>query len=81
VSIVVPTFNEAGTLATLVEKIDHALVATVSDGYEIVLVDDGSTDESWAEMAAIARSNPRARAVRLRRNFGKAAAVPRTEKI
>ncbi|MDP6786453.1 MAG: glycosyltransferase family 2 protein [Rhodospirillales bacterium] len=75
VSIVVPTFNEAGTLATLVKKIDHALVDAVNGGYEIIFVDDGSTDESWAEMAAIARSNPRARALRLRRNFGKAAAL------
>jgi glycosyltransferase involved in cell wall biosynthesis len=75
VSVVVPAFNEAGTLATLVKKIDHALVDVVDGGYEIVLVDDGSTDESWAEMGAIARTNPRARAIRLRRNFGKAAAL------
>ncbi len=73
-SIVVPLFNEAESLAAL-----HAELADVAQaqGYEIeiLLVDDGSTDRSWLEICHLARQDPRVRGIRLRRNFGKAAAL------
>ena len=75
-SIVVPTFNEAETLTALVDKIGDVVAAAPALGeYEVILVDDGSTDESWTTMVAIAESRSQIRAVRLRRNFGKATAL------
>jgi glycosyltransferase involved in cell wall biosynthesis len=75
ISIVVPVYNEEGSLAAL-----HAeLAATLDDGRlgqaEFLFVDDGSRDGSWAVLSRLAASDPRVRAIRFRRNFGKAAAL------
>ncbi|MEQ8789766.1 MAG: glycosyltransferase [Pirellulaceae bacterium] len=73
-STVIPVYNEAESLTEL-----HAeLVKVASEqGYdlEIVLVDDGSTDESWRTICDLAERDPRVRGIRFRRNFGKAAAL------
>ena len=71
-SIVLPLCNERESLAEL-----HAELAFACDGLDVefVFVDDGSDDGSWDVLASLARSDPRVRAVRLRRNFGKAAAL------
>ena len=73
-SIVVPVYNEAESLKPL-----HAELIEVAgrEGYELqlVFVDDGSTDESWQIVHELASADPRVQAVRLRRNFGKAAAL------
>jgi dolichol-phosphate mannosyltransferase len=75
VSVLIPVKDEEETLATLVGEID-AMFATLPDvGYEVIFVDDGSTDTSWQVMTQLAVDNPRVRALRLRRNFGKAAAL------
>ena len=74
VSVVVPVFNEEESLAELTERICAATGAELVLA-EILFVDDGSTDGSWAEMRRLAAENPRVQAVRLRRNFGKAAAL------
>jgi glycosyltransferase involved in cell wall biosynthesis len=75
ISIVVPVYNEEGSLAAL-----HAeLAAMFDDGRlgqaEFLFVDDGSRDGSWAVLSKLAASDPRVRAIRFRRNFGKAAAL------
>ena len=75
ISIVVPVYNEEGSLAAL-----HAeLAAMFDDGRlgqaEFLFVDDGSRDGSWAVLSNLAASDPRVRAIRFRRNFGKAAAL------
>jgi len=74
-SIVVPAFNEHQSLPLLVDDI----VAVVRDldcrSWEIVLVDDGSTDGTTDLMRRLAADNPRIKAVLLRTNFGKAAAM------
>src|SRR5207302_1122346 len=74
VSIVVPAYNESPTLYPLYEA-----VRDVCDRegltFEIVYVDDGSEDGSLAILTQLARADGRVRVIRLRRNFGKAAAL------
>jgi glycosyltransferase involved in cell wall biosynthesis len=73
-SLVIPVYNEADSLEPLVAEIDEALVAYGSP-YEIVFVDDGSTDGSFPVMKELAEARDDVRVVKLRRNFGKAAAL------
>lgn len=75
VSVLIPVKDEEATLATLVGEIDAAFATLPETGYEIIFVDDGSTDTSWQIMTQLAADNPHVRALRLRRNFGKAAAL------
>jgi glycosyltransferase involved in cell wall biosynthesis len=70
VSIVVPLLNEAESLPELAKGIAAALEG--KETYELIFVDDGSTDDSWKVMLDLVRADPRVRAVRLRKNFGKA---------
>jgi glycosyltransferase involved in cell wall biosynthesis len=74
ISILIPVFNEAESLIQL-----HAELVEVAQGNgydcEYVFVDDGSTDQSWDVISRLAQSNSSIRAVRFRRNFGKAAAL------
>jgi len=72
-SIVAPVYNEQAVLSEFVRRLTAAL-DEVGD-YEIVLVDDGSTDGSWDEMLLLAASTPGLRLVRLSRNFGHQAAL------
>jgi glycosyltransferase involved in cell wall biosynthesis len=73
ISVVVPVHNEVETLDEL-----HRRLAIVLEGlgrHEIVLVDDGSDDQSWERMRGIASSDAHVRLVRLSRNFGHQAAL------
>jgi glycosyltransferase involved in cell wall biosynthesis len=72
VSIVVPGLNEAESLPLLAEQIHEALGETT---YELIFVDDGSTDDSWEVIQRLNQENPSVRGVRLRANFGKAMAL------
>jgi glycosyltransferase involved in cell wall biosynthesis len=74
VSIVVPVLNERATLAAVVEQCGAAM-APLGLAWEIVFVDDGSTDGTFDELAVLHAHEPRVRAVRLRMNLGKAAAL------
>ena len=74
VSIVVPLLNEQPTLAELYHELDEALASLEAD-WEVVFVDDGSTDGSYQELVRLHESHLNVRVVRLRRNFGKAAAL------
>src|SRR5690606_28798193 len=73
VSIVVPGLNEAKSLPELSRRISKAIGNLES--YELLLVDDGSTDDTWEVIQALHRDDPRVRGLRLRRNFGKAMAL------
>ncbi len=73
VSIVVPGLNEAASLGELAQRIDAAIGGTES--YELVFVDDGSTDNTWEVISQLHAADPRVRGLRLRRNFGKAMAL------
>ena len=69
-SIVVPCFNEEACLGALHERLGVAARKAVGKDYEIVLVNDGSRDGSWATMQRIAADDPRVVAVNLSRNHG-----------
>jgi len=74
VSIVSPLFNEGDGVDRLVARIAEVL-GEAGLRYELVLVDDGSTDDSWARVARHGRLDDRVRGLQLSRNFGKEAAV------
>ena len=69
-SIVVPCFNEEACLPELHARLSKAAAAVAGEDYEIVLVNDGSRDGSWAMMQALAESDPRLVAINLSRNHG-----------
>ena len=73
-SLVIPVYNEADSLEPLVAEIDAALTAA-GLAFEVVFVDDGSSDGSFAVMKRLAAARRDVRVVKLRRNFGKAAAL------
>jgi dolichol-phosphate mannosyltransferase len=75
VSVLIPVKDEEATLGTLVSEIKAAFATMPGTGYEVIFVDDGSTDTSWQVMQDLAAAEPTVRAIRLRRNFGKAAAL------
>ncbi|NOR82300.1 MAG: glycosyltransferase [Ardenticatenales bacterium] len=72
-SIVAPVYNEASNIRPLYDEITRALEGVAED-YEIILVDDGSTDGGFEIMEALHRVDPRLVVVRFRRNFGQSAA-------
>jgi dolichol-phosphate mannosyltransferase len=74
VSLVVPVLNEEDSLRPLFDEM-VAVAAAHDLRVEVVFVDDGSTDQSWATVLDLARADPRVRGVKFRRNFGKAAAL------
>ncbi len=75
ISVVVPLYNEAESLAALHAELARAIESNRLGPAEILFVDDGSRDGSWAVIQKLAASDPRVRGIRFRRNFGKAAAL------
>jgi undecaprenyl-phosphate 4-deoxy-4-formamido-L-arabinose transferase len=72
-SVVVPAFNEAASLTTLVERISASVAPLGS--FETIVVDDGSTDDTWDVLKALSRDHPELIGIRLQRNFGQHPAV------
>ena len=75
ISIVVPLLNEQDSLKELVQRIQQAVAADDLGEYEILLIDDGSRDNSWAIIEELSRAHSMVHGIRFRRNFGKAAAL------
>jgi len=73
-SVVVPAYNEAESLPELSEWIDRVCNSSSID-YELIVIDDGSSDNTWEVLRDLTAKNSRVRAVRFRRNYGKAAAL------
>jgi glycosyltransferase involved in cell wall biosynthesis len=74
VSVVIPAYNEAESVGSLAEEIDTVL-ASLGKRYEIIFVDDGSTDNTFAELNRVVETIPSVRVIQFRRNFGKAASL------
>ena len=68
-SVIIPVYNEELNLAAMLEQV-HAALAPMGRSYEVIFIDDGSTDGSYALLARIAQIDPTLTIVRFRRNFG-----------
>jgi glycosyltransferase involved in cell wall biosynthesis len=73
-SIVIPLLNEAESLPELTRWIQRVLTAR-GLSYEVILIDDGSTDDSWVVIEALASQDMALRGIRFNRNYGKSAAL------
>ena len=74
ITVVVPVLDEAETVVDLAHRVS-TILEELGKSFEIVFVDDGSTDGTSDRIRATHNDDPRIRLVRLRRNFGKAAAL------
>ncbi|MEM1062120.1 MAG: glycosyltransferase family 2 protein [Planctomycetota bacterium] len=73
-SVIVPVYNEVESLKPLREELAAACGGAEID-YELIFVDDGSSDGSWRLIEELSGAHGRVRGIRFRRNFGKAAAL------
>ena len=74
ISVVIPLYNEAESLPELYEWIAKVMVANAYS-YEVIFVDDGSSDASWAIIESLQNKSPNVRAIKFRRNYGKSPAL------
>jgi glycosyltransferase involved in cell wall biosynthesis len=74
ISIVIPVYNEDESLPELCSWIQRVVQANRLS-YEVILVDDGSTDRSWEIIEELRRSNPHIKGIKFQRNYGKSAAL------
>ncbi|MCL4235837.1 MAG: glycosyltransferase family 2 protein, partial [Deltaproteobacteria bacterium] len=74
ISVVIPCFNEKDSLTELIRRVVESLEA-LSRPFEIVVIDDGSTDGGFDALRALHEADSRVVAIRFRRNFGKSAAL------
>jgi len=74
ISVVVPLFNEEESLPELVEWIDRIMKSN-NFSYEVLLIDDGSSDKSWQVITQISSKNNAVKGIKFRRNYGKSAAL------
>ncbi len=73
ISVVVPMMDESGNVEALCRRVAEALDGQFD--WELICVDDGSTDDTFAKLAQLAAADGRVKVIRLRRNFGQAAAM------
>ena len=73
-SVVIPLYNEEKSLEELYKRITLSL-QSLSDSFEIIFVDDGSTDNSFAVLRNLHKKDNHVKAIRFRKNFGKSAAL------
>ncbi|MGQ9661767.1 MAG: glycosyltransferase family 2 protein [Kiritimatiellia bacterium] len=74
ISVVVPVYDEVASVTPLCQQL-YDVLSGLGRSYEVVLVDDGSTDGTWEKMLELSRQFPHLRLVRLRANFGQTAAL------
>ncbi len=74
ISFVIPTMDESKTIQTLLDQIKAVCLANEID-YQVIFVDDGSTDDTWQIIERLAMEDAGTEGIRFRRNFGKAAAL------
>ena len=74
ISVVVPLYNEEESLPELTAWIDRVMQEH-GFSYEVILVDDGSTDQSWKVIQQLREDKPQIKGIQFRRNYGKSAAL------
>jgi len=74
ISIVIPFLDEAESLPELTEWIQR-VVTENNFSYEMIMVDDGSSDHSWQVVKELSKKNPNIKAIKFQRNYGKSAAL------
>ncbi len=74
ISVVIPFLNEDESIPELIQWIERVMTDSHFT-YEIILVDDGSTDNSWKIVELESQRNPNIKAIKFRRNYGKSAAL------
>jgi len=74
ISIVIPLLNEAESLPELYEWIENVMKKE-GFSYEVIFVDDGSTDNSWEIIVALREKHPEVKGIRFQRNYGKSPAL------
>lgn len=80
ISIVIPVLNEEESLPELMDWIGRVM-AENKFTYEVIMVDDGSTDTSWQIIQSLGKKYTQIKAIKFRRNFGKAAALDTAFKV
>ena len=73
-SVVIPVYNEAKNVKNLYEKLEEVLLK-LDKSYEVLLIDDGSTDGTTDKLAEIHETNPKYKVIQFRRNYGQTAAI------
>lgn len=73
-SIIIPAYNEAEIISSSIIKICKTIDAITAD-YEVIIIDDGSSDATWENILSISMNNSRIKAIRFSRNFGKEKAI------
>jgi glycosyltransferase involved in cell wall biosynthesis len=74
ISVVIPLFNEAESLPELMQWIDRVM-QTNNYSYEVIMVDDGSKDNSWQTIQTLRTTYPSLKGIKFQRNYGKSAAL------
>ena len=74
-SLVVPVYNESDTIGVFYERATKALAAIPGLNYEVLFVDDGSRDDSYAQLLKLAQRDSRLRIIKFSRNFGHQIAI------
>lgn len=74
ISIVIPLYNEKESLPELISWIERVMREN-RFSYEVILVDDGSKDDSWSEVEKASKRNSRIKGIKFKRNYGKSAAL------
>lgn len=69
ISVVVPLLNEEDIIEELTNRLNKE-VSSITNEYEIILVDDGSTDQTWREIIQVTEKNKKIKALKFSRNFG-----------
>jgi glycosyltransferase involved in cell wall biosynthesis len=75
VSVIIPLLNEEESLPELASHLERILPTIAGDKYEVIFIDDGSTDKSYHVLQELYTRNPRFKTIRFRRNYGKSAAL------
>ena len=73
-SIIIPLYNEDESLPDLSKWIEK-VVAENNISYEVIMIDDGSTDNSWSVINSISKNNHHFKGIKFQRNYGKSAAL------